>query len=87
MDTSCEYNSCGTSILLYYVQFHVNLMECILIYQKEIDFVEESNGIITAYEFKWNPKSKVKIPKLFLEAYAGSEYKMIHPDNFEDLLL
>jgi predicted AAA+ superfamily ATPase len=55
--------------------------------QKEIDFVEESNGIITAYEFKWNPKSKVKIPKLFLEAYAGSEYKMIHPDNFEDLLL
>ena len=34
--------------------------------QKEIDFIEESDGKLTAYEFKWNPNSKVKKPKLFL---------------------
>ena len=55
--------------------------------QKEIDYVEESDGILSAYEFKWNPMTKFKIPKLFLSTYEGAEFQVIHPDNFEDFLL
>ena len=55
--------------------------------QKEIDYIEESEGQLKAYEFKWNPKAKTKIPKLFLETYVGSEFQVIHKDSLEDFLL
>ncbi|MDE3181883.1 MAG: ATP-binding protein [Bacteroidota bacterium] len=55
--------------------------------QKEIDFIEESDGLIKAYEFKWNAKAKVKRPMKFLEAYPSSEFKCIDKDHFESFLL
>jgi predicted AAA+ superfamily ATPase len=55
--------------------------------QKEIDFIEESDGQITAYEFKWNPLAKFKTPKLFLSAYHNSKFKVIHNENFEAFLM
>jgi predicted AAA+ superfamily ATPase len=55
--------------------------------QNEIDYVEETNGKLKAYEFKWNPKAKIKTPKLFLETYDGSEFHVIHKDSIEDFLL
>lgn len=55
--------------------------------QKEIDYVEERNGQIHAYEFKWNPKAKVKEPKQFLDAYPGSTFKVISQHNVEEFLL
>jgi hypothetical protein len=50
--------------------------------QAEIDFVEEIDGKVYAYEFKWNPKAKVKFPSAFLELYNPAETKVIHPENF-----
>ncbi len=55
--------------------------------QKEIDCIEESDGQITAFEFKWQPNAKFKVPKLFLENYPNSLFKVIHRDNIEDFLL
>jgi uncharacterized protein len=50
--------------------------------QAEIDYVEEIDGKIYAYEFKWNPLAKVKFSALFLENYKPIETKVIHPENF-----
>ena len=50
--------------------------------QKEIDYVEELDGIISAFEFKWSPQVKVKRPEEFLNAYPNSTYEVITPDNF-----
>ncbi|NDP28336.1 MAG: ATP-binding protein [Flavobacterium sp.] len=55
--------------------------------QKEIDYIEEQNGVLTAFEFKWNPDAKHKIPKLFLATYPGSQFKIIHRDNLENFLI
>ena len=55
--------------------------------QKEIDFIEESEGKISAYEFKWNPDARVKPPKLFLDNYDPSTFKVIHRDNFDEFLI
>jgi len=55
--------------------------------QKEIDYIEEQDGVLTAFEFKWNPDAKHKLPKLFLETYTGSDFKVIHRDNLEDFLM
>ncbi len=55
--------------------------------QLEIDYVEEYGGKLYGYEFKWNPKAKAKIPKAFLEAYPGSEVKVITPKNFHEFAM
>jgi predicted AAA+ superfamily ATPase len=55
--------------------------------QQEIDYIEERNGSMNAYEFKWNPKSNVKFPRTFLIAYENVETKVITPDNISEFLL
>jgi predicted AAA+ superfamily ATPase len=72
---------------LHYEQKWVNSWYWRTKEQKEIDCIEEQNGKLTAYELKWNPKAKTKIPKLFLETYKGSQFQIIHRENIEDFLL
>ena len=72
---------------LHYKQKWVNSWYWRTKEQKEIDCIEEQNGQLTAYEFKWNPKAKTKIPKLFLETYKASQFQIIHRENIEDFLL
>jgi len=54
--------------------------------QAKIDYLEEIDGKIYAYEFKWNPAAKVKFPTSFVEAYKPVETKVIHRDNFWEWL-
>jgi len=54
--------------------------------QQEIDYIEERNGIMNAYEVKWNQKTKAKFPKTFLDAYKNVETKVITPDNLHEFL-
>ncbi len=55
--------------------------------QQEIDYIEECDGKMTAFEMKWNPnKSKTTFPKSFLEAYDIKETVVITPDNYLDWL-
>jgi hypothetical protein len=53
--------------------------------QQEIDYLEEIAGDIKGYEFKWNPKAKVKIPKSFMETY-NAEVDVINRDNFRTFI-
>ena len=55
--------------------------------QQEIDYLEESEGKLYAYEMKWNPRAKASITKTFTEAYPNSEFQVITPDNISDFLL
>lgn len=55
--------------------------------QQEIDYIEEREGNLFAYEFKWNPKAKAMIPKTYIRAYPQSETKIITPENMEEFLL
>lgn len=55
--------------------------------QKEIDYIEEQNGQISAFEFKWSKDAKFKTPSQFLTAYPGSSFTVVHFDNVEDFLL
>jgi len=54
--------------------------------QQEVDYIEEHSGTIYAYEFKYNPKAKVNIPKSFVETY-GASIKLINRENFYKELL
>lgn len=56
--------------------------------QQEIDYIEEENGQIKAFEFKWNPnKAHAKCPASFMGAYSTATYKVITPANIEEFLL
>ena len=48
--------------------------------QKEIDYIEERDGKLFAYEFMWNDKGKQ--PKDFLEAYANAGFETINEENY-----
>lgn len=54
--------------------------------QQEVDYMEERDGILSAYEFKWNVRAKAKIPITFTKAYPQSESYIISPNNFEIFL-
>ena len=40
--------------------------------QQEIDLIEEQDGMLHTYEFKWNAHAKAKLPQAFAKAYPGS---------------
>lgn len=54
--------------------------------RQKIDWVEELDAKISAYEFKWNDKKKAKIPKKFIEAY-NADTKIIDRSNFIEFVL
>ncbi|HPH82590.1 MAG TPA: ATP-binding protein [Flavobacteriales bacterium] len=50
--------------------------------QQEIDWVEDRNGKLYAYECKWKDSGKVKIPSAWKDAYPESEFSVISPSNY-----
>jgi hypothetical protein len=56
--------------------------------QKEIDYIEESDGTFTLFEMKWNPnKGNAKFPKAFLDNYPCTASHVVTPANYLDFLL
>ena len=53
---------------------------------QEIDYIEEIDGKIYPFEFKWNPKAKTKIPQSFMDKYKPESPKIIHHENFWEWL-
>jgi uncharacterized protein len=55
--------------------------------QAEIDYIEEIDGQFKAFEIKYNPKKKVKLPESFKKAYPGSSFYVINKDNYYEFLI
>ena len=55
--------------------------------QQEIDYVEEEEGVLRAFEFKWNRATKAKISKTFSNAYPKATTAVISPENFESFIM
>ena len=54
--------------------------------QKEIDMVEEREGKLFGYEFKYSDK-KTKSPKEWTETYKNASFEIINQDNYLDFIL
>lgn len=56
--------------------------------QQEIDYIEEEDGLLKAFEFKWNEKkSKTRCPSTFATAYPAASFTVVTPGNMEDFLM
>ncbi len=68
-------------------QIHVNNFFWRTRQQQEIDYIEESDGIISAFKFKWNHGKKTRFPKTFLKAYPNAVTTTITPENYMHFLI
>ena len=55
--------------------------------QKEIDYLEECDGVLSAFEFKYNPRKHTPLPKGFAENYKDASFKVVTPENMEEFIL
>lgn len=69
----------------HYHQIYTNYYFWRTLQQQEIDFVEEKDGKINGFEFKWNPKTNVKFPKSFVDTYKA-DMKVITRENFREFV-
>lgn len=56
-------------------------------YKAEIDYIEGKDGKFYAYEIKFNPKKKAKLPESFKKAYPITDFFIVNPDNYTDFLI
>ncbi|MDE6510658.1 MAG: ATP-binding protein [Muribaculaceae bacterium] len=54
--------------------------------QQEIDYVEECDGRLSTFEFKWNPKAKAHLPMAFTDAYPGAAFEVVTPNDYEGFI-
>jgi hypothetical protein len=54
--------------------------------QQELDYVEERDGLLHAYEMKWNVNKIPRISKTFRNAYPDHTYEVISPQNYSQFI-
>jgi predicted AAA+ superfamily ATPase len=54
--------------------------------QQEIDYIEEKDGQLSAYEFKWAEKKTNKLPATFLNAYPDASSTFVNSSNYLDFV-
>jgi len=54
--------------------------------QQEIDYIEQLDDKLSAYEFKWSEAKKAKISKTFTNAYPETKNYIIAKKNYENFL-
>lgn len=50
--------------------------------QQEVDWVEEREGKLLGFEFKWSADKKSKGRQAFMEAYPEASLKVVSPENY-----
>ena len=54
--------------------------------QQEIDLVEERDGNLFGYEFKWSPQKGGRIPSEWNATYPKAQYRVVHPENYFEFI-
>lgn len=54
--------------------------------QQEIDYIEDRDGKLYAFEFKWKSTKNAKPSLTFTKAYPENEFSIITPDNYQSFL-
>jgi predicted AAA+ superfamily ATPase len=54
--------------------------------QQEIDYIEERDGLLHAYEFKWKAKPGLRVPPIFSKAYPEHTFRTVTSSDFDSFL-
>lgn len=53
---------------------------------QEIDYIEESNGVLEAVEFKYGNDVRPRVPRGWTANYPEAKFSFVNPDNFLDFV-
>lgn len=56
------------------------------IQQQEIDYIEDVDGTLHAYEFKWNTTRQPRLTETFARNYPNHTFSVVTPNNYQDFL-
>jgi len=73
-----KYNSYYDNFLSSYFWKNYN--------QQEIDYIEDYNSKLYAYEIKWG-KKKVKLPQSFAKTYQNANFELVNKQNYLNFVL
>jgi len=54
--------------------------------RQEIDWIEEREGNLFAFEFKWNNR-KVRVPGGWGKTYPDSKFEVVTQDNYREFII
>lgn len=55
--------------------------------QQEIDYIEEMDGKLTAFELKWNSNTGARLSTTFTKAYPQTAFNVVNPKNYKTFLM
>lgn len=55
--------------------------------QQELDWLEEENGLLRGYEFKWSGNRRAKIPGGFAKGYPEASFQVVNKENYLDFIV
>ena len=55
--------------------------------QQEIDLVEDRDGVLYGYEFKWSPSQSVGTPQDWLKAYPTAQFDVVNRENYPTFVI
>lgn len=71
---------------LQYHRIHAQMYFWRTTEQQEVDYLEEMDGKLSAYEIKWQEKKSQKFSVTFMRNYPEAACKFIHPGNVHEFI-
>ena len=54
--------------------------------QQEVDYIEDIDGVLHTYEFKWSTAKQPKLTETFAHNYPEHTFTVVNPDNYQDFV-
>lgn len=54
--------------------------------QQEIDYIEDFDGVLHTYEFKWSTTKLPRLTETFAKNYPDHTFAIVTPDNYQDFV-
>lgn len=54
--------------------------------QQEVDYIEDYDGMLHTYEFKWSKTKQPRLAETFTKNYPDHTFTIVSPDNYQDFV-
>ena len=54
--------------------------------QQEVDYIEDYDGVLHAYEFKWSSTKQPRLTETFAKNYPDHTFTVVNPDNYQNFV-
>lgn len=54
--------------------------------QQEVDYIEDYDGVLHTYEFKWSSTKQPRLTETFAKNYPDHTFTIVNPDNYQDFV-